>query len=64
MDIKERDKLRQEAENLIKHLLSKLQKETGAEVRKVDIDPNRWTDDSFNISIYMEIPWHDPDSED
>ena len=64
MDIKEIDKLRQEAENLKKHLLSKLQKETGAEVRKVDIEANRLTDDTFNVSVYLEIPWHDLDAEE
>ena len=57
MDIKEIDKLRQEAENSIKDILLKLQKETGVEIRKVEIE-------SSLVSIYLEIPWHDLDAEE
>ena len=64
MDIKEIDKLRQEAENSIKDILSKFQKKTEVEVRKVEIEPSRWTDNVFIVSIYLEIPWHDLDAEE
>lgn len=59
MDTKEIDKLRQETKRKIADLLAKLHKQIGGGITEVNIEPNRWHEGIFNVTISVEIPWEE-----